>query len=122
MEDTTVDGRLDIVVFPNKGREFLGRLKSTPPVPEEVYLPEVQKFIDTLPEMKEPAKYTGIYRVENGGFQITWGPYAGEIPGYRTFDIPHVAPETQAMMRERGWAFDENGHPYRPQGGEVIDV
>lgn len=94
--DTTTDGRLDIVVFPTGGKEFLAKLPASPEVDERLYLPLVTRFA-ARQDLEEPTKFTGMYRVKNGELEITWGPYAGEIPHYGEMEV-EITPEEEAMM------------------------
>lgn len=77
--DTKTDGRLDVVIFPNGGREFLGRQPSYPETAESLYLPEVEKFVALHQGLETPEKYTGYYTVKGDVLTINWGEYAGEI-------------------------------------------
>ena len=80
MEDTTSAGRIDIIIFPNGGKEVLGRIASDPKLSESVYLPTVKEFVAAnVPEGKTPVKYTGYYSVTDGELSFTWGDYEGEI-------------------------------------------
>lgn len=99
--DTTTDGRLDIVIFPNGGKEFLAKLPSSPEIDEQLYLPAVSNFVGQNQNLEEPTKFTGMYRVRNDRLEITWGPYAGEIPHYGEVEV-EMSPEMEAMMATAG--------------------
>lgn len=78
--DTVTDGRLDIVIFPNGGYEYIGKLAASPEVNEEYYLPFIARFVEDHQGLEVPTKYTATYRVKNDNLEISWGDYAGEIP------------------------------------------
>lgn len=99
--NTVTDGRLDIVIFENGGKEFLAKLPSSPEIDEQLYLPLVTQFVAQNQDLKEPTKFTGTYRMKDDELEITWGPYAGEIPHYGEIEVEE-SPEIDAMMAERG--------------------
>lgn len=115
--DTVTDGRLDIVIFPNGGKEYLAKLPSSPAVDEQMYLDEVARFV-AAQNLEEPTKFTGTYRVVNDKLQMTWGPYAGEPPKVASEEAPvePMSPEAQAMMAQAGWTMGEDGTPQRING------
>lgn len=80
MEDTLKDGRIDIVIFANGGREVIGREDAEPPVSDADLLPEVAKFVAEHQDLPAPEKFTAIYRVENGKLKLFWGEYKGLLP------------------------------------------
>ena len=80
MQDTTSDGRIDIVIFPSGGREVIGRVAAYPPVPETAYMPLVAAFVAEHQGLKKPEKHTGYYSVKNGVCAMQWAGYAGELP------------------------------------------
>lgn len=104
--NTITDGRLDIIIFPNGGKEYLGKLPSSPEVDEQLYLPAVAEFVAQNQDLEEPTKFTGMYRVKDDRLEITWGPYAGEIPHYGEIEI---SAEDQTMMAQMGFM------PWRPE-------
>ena len=78
---TEAPGRIDIVIFPNGGKEVFGREPATPPVEESRYWPEVNDFVrrTAAKQLQEPEKYTGIYSVsENDILSMSWYPYIEE--------------------------------------------
>ena len=77
--DTLAPGRVDIIIFPNGGKEVIGRQPSYPSIPESAYLSEVQKFVSSKQGLEHPEKFTGYYTVKDGVVSMTWTPYAGEI-------------------------------------------
>lgn len=77
--DTIQDGRLDIVIFENGGREFIGKTPSNPEIPESAYLPKVESFVAQNQNLPEPKKFTGMYRMKNDILEITWGDWMGEL-------------------------------------------
>ena len=79
MHTTTTTGRIDIVIFPNGGREVIGRIPSEPPTKESIYMPHVKEFVEMNQGLEKPKKFTGYYDVTNGNCTFTWGDYAGEI-------------------------------------------
>lgn len=78
--DTLTQGRVDIVIFPNGGWEFIGSIPANPEIPEEVYLPEVQKFVGQNQELPTPTKFTGYYGIAGDIFKMSWGEWKGAIP------------------------------------------
>lgn len=94
MQETIVDGRLDIVVFPNGGWEFIGKVMSDPPVPEDIYLPEVNRHVAANQNLPAPHKFTGVFRVRDDAFTIFWGDWKGEIPNY----APETVPDFSALQ------------------------
>ena len=79
LTDTTTDGRIDIVIFTNGGKEVLGRIASEPKLSESVYMPSVKEFVAANVPESEPVQYTGYYSVKDGVLSFTWGEYEGEI-------------------------------------------
>ena len=79
MEDTLSAGRIDIIIFPNGGKEIIGRMPAYPPVPEMLYMPEVRKFVADHQSLPKPTRFTGYYTVKDGALSMTWSNYAGEI-------------------------------------------
>lgn len=79
MEDTISTGRIDIIIFPNGGKEVIGRMPAYPPVEENLYMSEVQKFVANHQNLPKPTKYTGYYAVKDEVLSITWSNWAGEI-------------------------------------------
>lgn len=100
--NTVTDGRLDIIIFPNGGKEYLGKLPSTPEIDEQLYLPAVSQFVAQNQNLEEPTKFTGMYRVKDDRLEITWGPYAGEIPHYGEQEL-EISPEAEEAMRNMGF-------------------
>ena len=78
--DTLAPGRIDLIIFANGGKEFIGRQDSYPVTPESAYISEVQKFVATKQGLEKPEKFTGFYTVKDDIVTMTWTPYAGEIP------------------------------------------
>lgn len=79
MQDTESSGRIDIMIFPNGGKEVIGRVASYPKVPESTYWPEVLAFVAEHQGLEKPVKYTGRYSVTGGVFSMQWFDWAGEI-------------------------------------------
>lgn len=100
VENTITNGRLDIVVFGNGGYEFLARVTSEPEVAEDIYLPKVKDFVASL-RLDAPQKFTGIYHVTEGQFNISWGDWQGEIPNYASpvepVDISTLMPNEEIV-------------------------
>lgn len=78
--DTLTQGRVDIVIFPNGGWEYIGRVPANPEIPEADYQPEVEKFVAQNQGLKNPTNFTGYYGVDGDILKMSWGTYAGEIP------------------------------------------
>ena len=112
MQDTTSNGRVDIVIFPTGGREILGRVASYPETPETAYMPLIAQFVSEHQGLKTPQKFTGYYSVKDGVCSMQWANYAGELPQQEPEEI-----DFDAMMAE---ARAEMGAA--PQAEEVIDV
>lgn len=79
MEDTLSAGRIDIIIFPNGGKEVIGRMPAYPPVPETLYMSEVRKFVADHQSLPKPTRFTGYYTVKDGALSMTWSNYSGEI-------------------------------------------
>ena len=79
MEDTLSAGRIDIIIFPNGGKEVIGRMPAYPPVPETLYMSEVRKFVADHQSLPKPTRFTGYYTVKDGALSMTWSNWAGEI-------------------------------------------
>ena len=108
--NTVTDGRLDIVIFPNGGKEYLAKLPSSPEVPEDMYLQQVADFVAQNQNIKEPTRFTGTYRVIDDVLQITWGNWAGIIPHYGEQDTPieDMPEEAKAVIAKNGWDFSKS--------------
>lgn len=68
--------RVDIVVFPNGGREIFGQVRGTTP---EVLAIRINEFLATLESADKPRKFTGYYD-ESGAGDIEWAPYDENNP------------------------------------------
>ena len=79
MENTITPGRIDIIIFPNGGKEIIGRINSEPKINEFYYLNEIKFFVENNKPEKEPIKYTCYYKFVNNKLQTSWTTYAGEI-------------------------------------------
>lgn len=79
MKDTLSTGRIDIIIFPNGGKEVIGRMPAYPPVEETLYMSEVQKFVANHQNLPKPTKYTGYYAVKDEVLSMAWANWAGEI-------------------------------------------
>ena len=77
--DTLAPGRVDILIFPNGGKEVIGRQPSYPALSEAAYLPEVQTFVASKQGLEKPEKATGYYTCKGDVVSMTWTPYAGPI-------------------------------------------
>lgn len=77
--DTLAPGRIDVVIFPNGGKEIIGRQPSYPPLPEIAYLNKIRDFVATKQGLEKPEKFTGFYSSKENEVSMTWTPYAGEI-------------------------------------------
>lgn len=71
-------GRIDIVVFPNGGREIIGRISSEPEVPMSELLSDINQYVSTLEGITTPRKYTGYYSSSFTG--ISWEAYNEKNP------------------------------------------
>lgn len=99
--DTLTEGRVDIVIFPNGGWEFIGSVSANPEIPEEVYLPEVQKFVAQNQDLPAPTKFTGYYGVKADTLKMSWGVWQGEIPREEV-ETMELTPEMVAAMEQVG--------------------
>lgn len=72
-------GRIDIVVFPNGGREVFGQIKSEPPVSAAVLAAEVAAYAGGLPPADAPRKFTGYYDAADAS-DIAWSVYDENNP------------------------------------------
>lgn len=79
MTDTTSNGRIDVVIFPNGNREICGRINSVPPVPYSDLLAEVKVFVAQHQGLDKPQKWTGNYSVKGGKLSLIWGDWEGII-------------------------------------------
>lgn len=98
-------GRIDIVVFPNGGREIFGRMGAASPVS---LASQVDAFVATLPSAGVPRKFTGYYDAPDAS-DIDWSVYdpnnpivmvpmdSDEEDGVETYEPMELAqvPETQ---------------------------
>ena len=80
LQDTETPGRINIIIFPNGGKEVIGRIASYPPTPESAYLDKVRSFVGQHQGLSKPTKYTGRYNVKDGVLSMLWTDWAGEIP------------------------------------------
>lgn len=94
LTDTESAGRIDIIIFPNGGKEVIGRQAAYPSVPESAYLPEIQRFVAAHQGLSEPTKYTGRYSVKDGELSMVWMDWAGEIvrEEEQDMDLPEMEP------------------------------
>ena len=79
MNDTTIDGRIDIIIFSNGGKEIIGRIESEPKISESYYIKDIKNFVSKHQNLEHPTKYTCYYKVLNGKIKTSWTDYAGEI-------------------------------------------
>lgn len=68
--------RIDIVVFPNGGREILGQVE---PVAADILMPKVADFVAGLETSTRPRKFTAYYDAADAG-DIAWQPYDEDNP------------------------------------------
>jgi hypothetical protein len=78
--DTLAPGRVDIIIFPNGGKEVIGRQPSYPLLPETAYLNKIRDFVATKQGLEKPEKFTGFYSSKENSVSMTWTAWAGEIP------------------------------------------
>lgn len=105
MEDTKIDGRLDIVIFTNGGWEFIGKIPADPEIPEDVYMPEVRNFVAANQELPEPKKFTSFYRIKDDRIIMKWGDWQGEIQSiepaeFNPFEIGAIPQELMDRMED----------------------
>lgn len=86
--DTIAPGRVDIIIFPNGGKEVIGRQPSYPPLPEIAYLNKIRDFVATKQGLEKPEKFTGFYSSKENAVSMTWTAWAGEIPQEETVEEP----------------------------------
>lgn len=84
MEDTKIDGRIDIVIFPNGGWELIGRTNSDPEINEDIYMPEIKAFVQANQGLNAPQKFTCLYRIKDDRLAMKWGEWKGEIQRFET--------------------------------------
>lgn len=68
--------RIDIVVFPNGGREIFGQVD---PVKHEDLAPKINTFLASLESSNKPRKFTGYYDAEDAS-DIEWQVYDSNNP------------------------------------------
>ena len=93
------NGRIDIVVFPNGGREIIGRIDSDPVVSVNDLIPVVNKQA-AAQKLTAPKKFTGIYDPANIN-AITWSDYNESNPIVQVdkadLGIPYDSTEEEGM-------------------------
>lgn len=80
--DTIQDGRIDVMIYPNGGREVMGRIESNPELPEQVYMPQVEVFVSQNQGLPKSKMFTGIYSMKDDVLTINWSDWLGKIPHY----------------------------------------
>lgn len=91
--------RIDIVVFPNGGREIFGRIGDTKP---EFVSAAIDAYLETLEASSKPRKFTGYYDAPDAS-DIEWMPYDENNP------IVMVEKEQEPVA-------DEDEEPDYPRG------
>lgn len=73
---TEMPGRIDIIIFPNGGKEVIGRSPSYPPAKESFYISLVNEFVASkVGTVEKPEKYSGYYTIKDDVASMQWTPY-----------------------------------------------
>ena len=77
---TEMPGRIDIVIFPNGGREVIGRSPAYPPVKEAIYIGLVNEFVtNKIGTLENPENWSGYYTVKDDVVSMRWTPYIESV-------------------------------------------
>lgn len=72
--------RVDIVVFPNGGREIFGQVRGENPVASSVILSLVNDKVQEVGAVSSPKKFTGYYEEDDNPVVIEWQDYDENNP------------------------------------------
>lgn len=120
MPDTIKQGRVDIVIFPNGGWEYIGRIEPEPLMPPDDILPQVLEFVAQHQNLPLPQKFTAYYGQKGRSINISFGDWEGEIPMQIQTPEELMAenPEFAAWMARR----EEYNMAQNDNNNGVIDI
>ena len=73
-------GRIDIVIFPNGGREIFARTASNEEVPTKKLIDEVNDFVTSYTPPSTPKKFTCIWSYNGTELVVAWSEYDDSNP------------------------------------------
>lgn len=129
-------GRIDIVIFPNGGWEYIGREESDPPIPLDDLLPFVLDFVGKHQGLETPQKFTAYYggeqastfgmRKARSAASSTSGfvePVFGDYEGLMYYQTEEGQKEEQARQEEAmRKSQEEYSRIQEQQGTEEPDI